>query len=172
MPRHGNPKFNEITTNPNGDLLMGTGENTKNLSVLAESLKIAEEVDRKDPNSVWQGFVKYVEICGAHDVRIGILSACLALGIPYNTMNETSNGKYGDKDMQAVYRKIKQVCSAYREMAMQDIKHPIHPAVGIWWQKNLDGFSDNPIPARDLLEDGETEEDVQAIKERYADLLD
>lgn len=179
-------KKNELATlGPTNDLIEKnkssvpvTGNGTKrNLDLTKYTLELialSETANREDPDSLWKSFLAYVEICIKYNVRVGNMGAYTALGIDRTTAGSWARGEQRKDDprYKELILKIKAVCGSFREAAMsENSKDALNPLVGIWWQKNYDGLSNDP---REYLGGPEDDDfiDLEEIKAKYADLPD
>ncbi len=63
---------------------------------------------------------------------------------------------------------VRKLCAQYRELAASEGK--ISPVLTIWWQKNYDGFRDDPVVEK-TQEGIAAPVDPQEIAEKYKHLL-
>lgn len=108
-------------------------------------------------------FRNYIDMCIEHDVRIGNLGAYFAMGINRARAMDILSGMYG-QDLLDLLEWVDGVCAVYREGMMSEQK--VHPATGIFWQKNYDGLKDNQeiIVRKDMYSDMPSE---QQLREKY-----
>jgi hypothetical protein len=83
---------------------------------------------------------KYLEYCTLYNQRITNQGFYYALGVTGSAANLIAAGKYG-AEMASLLQKIQSFCSMLREQYMANSDIPV--PVGIFWQKNYDGFKDN-----------------------------
>lgn len=151
----------------------GSSRNVAVLNYTIAITKLGHSADISDPEDMWAHFMKYLEICAQYGVRVGNQGAYTSMGISKQLAAQWHLGqkKASDPRFKNLIDDVKRVCASYREAAMAE-KDGLNPLIGIWWQKNYDGMSNEPVPeipeANPLNEIG----DVQAIKEKYSDLPD
>lgn len=147
-------------------------ENTERLQFMVEVAKIAEGVDKKDPESMREAFHKYLILSAEMGQKIGNMSAYAAMGVSKNTVDDWYHGqdRAGDPRFRELAIYVKSMCAAYREQLGLDGK--THPALTIFWQKNFDGLTNEEI-TRVTKEDplGELR-DARQIAEKYKDIPD
>lgn len=152
----------------------GTPGNARTPAVLEYTLQVAqlgETANRDDPDDLWDHFMQYLKVCKETNVKPGNLGAYSAMGLSKKNVSDWSMGKNRVKDpryAQLIF-KVKSICGAYREAAMAE-KDGINPLVGIWWQKNFDGLSNDPREIIADYGDDDRNKDAQSIREKYADL--
>ena len=145
--------------------------NSKFAAIILATREIAKEADNNDINSLYACLEKYMRFCIEHNVRITNSGAYAACGLTRHIIKEWAHGISRSDNPE--YKKfalfIRGVCDEYREMLMAEGK--IHPVVGIWWQKNYDGFRDQPL---ETFDDDREQPDMTAseIAEKYAGLDD
>ena len=145
--------------------------NSKFAAVVLMQAEIAKDANREDINTLYNCLRRYLEFCLEHNVRITNAGAYSACGISRNMVKEWASGlSRADRPEYkqfAIY--IRSICDKYREMLMAEGK--IHPVIGIWWQKNYDGFTDKPPEA---IEAADEAQDLSAseIAQKYAGIGD
>lgn len=129
------------------------GTSAKFAAIILATRKISEKADKNDIESLYNCLFEYIKFCIDHDVRITNTGAYSACGLSKQIIDYWASGKERSSNPEykqfALY--IRNICAEYREMLMSESK--IHPAVGIWWQKNYDHFTDEPtrdVDARDV----------------------
>ena len=156
------------------DTRPGTPGNQRTLAVLEYTLQVAklgETADRDDPEDLWNHFIQYLEVCRSTNVKPGNLGAYSAMGMSKKTASDYYSGlrRAADPRYKELIYRVKSVCAAYREASMAE-KDGINPLVGIWWQKNFDGLSNDPRELIAEIGEDDVSRDAQSIKEKYADL--
>ena len=145
--------------------------NSKFAAIILATREIAKDADNNDINTLYDCLERYIKFCIEHNVRITNSGAYSACGITRNTVKEWAHGE--KRASNPAYKEfalfIRGICDEYREMLMAENK--IHPVVGIWWQKNYDGFRDQPNEAEVSADDG-TQLTAAEIAEKYARLDD
>ena len=145
--------------------------NSKFAAVILATREIAKDADNNDIESLYNCLERYIKFCIEHNVRITNSGAYAACGINRNLVKEWAHGltRASNPEYKRFAIFIRQICDEYREMLMAENK--IHPVVGIWWQKNYDGFRDQPNEAEIESDDRETLT-ASEIAAKYADLHD
>ncbi len=147
------------------------GVNTKFAAIILATREIAKNADRSNIETLYDCLEQYLRFCIEHNVRITNAGAYSACGIDRQTVYHWATGSWRGDDPRykqfAIF--IRTVCDEYREMLMAEGK--IHPVIGIWWQKNYDGFRDNPM---DVVDTGDDDAKLTSaeIAAKYADLED
>ena len=145
--------------------------NAKFAAIILATREIAKGADNDDINTLYGCLEQYMMFCIEHNVRITNSGAYAACGLTRNIVKEWAHGI--SRSANPEYKKfalfIRGVCDEYREMLMAEGK--LHPVIGIWWQKNYDGFRDQPLES---FEDECERDDLTAseIAEKYAGLDD
>lgn len=145
--------------------------NSKFAAIILATREIAKDADNDDIESLYNCLERYIKFCIEHNVRITNSGAYAACGLNRNLVKEWAHGltRASNPEYKRFAIFIRQICDEYREMLMAENK--IHPVVGIWWQKNYDGFRDQPNEAD--VDGGDTEQLTSAeIAAKYADLDD
>lgn len=145
--------------------------NSKFAAIILATREIAKDADNDDIESLYSCLERYIKFCIEHNVRITNSGAYAACGLNRNLVKEWAHGltRASNPEYKRFAIFIRQICDEYREMLMAENK--IHPVVGIWWQKNYDGFRDQPNEAD--VDGGDTEQLTSAeIAAKYADLDD
>ena len=131
------------------------GVNTKFAAIILATREIAKSADREDIDTLYDCLEQYLRFCIEHNVRITNAGAYAACGIDRHIVYRWATGSWRGDDPR--YKQfalfIRGVWDEYREMLMAEGK--IHPVIGIWWQKNYDGFRDNPLDVVDTTDDGQ-----------------
>ena len=145
--------------------------NSKFAAVILATREIAKDADNNDIESLYNCLERYIKFCIEHNVRITNSGAYAACGINRNLVKEWAHGltRASNPEYKRFAIFIRQICDEYREMLMAENK--IHPVVGIWWQKNYDGFRDQPNEA-DIESDDRETLTASEIAAKYADLDD
>ena len=145
--------------------------NSKFAAIILATREIAKDANNDDIDSLYNCLERYITFCIEHNVRITNSGAYAACGLNRNLVKEWAHGltRASNPEYKRFAIFIRQICDEYREMLMAENK--IHPVVGIWWQKNYDGFRDQPNEAD--VDGGDTEQLTSAeIAAKYADLDD
>lgn len=110
-------------------------------------------------------FVEYVEYCQMNDIKMSNQTCYLAMGLEAQTLRTWASGSSPTIEHTFMAKTILQFLSANRELQM--VQGKLNPIVGIWWQKNYDGFTDQQelvISSRDPLENIR---DVTEMEKKY-----
>ena len=137
-----------------------------------QTIEIAKNADRKNPESLLSCFQNYLTLCLQNGMRIGNIGACTALGITTMTLSYWKNGQRNADDPR--YKKLAEliysVCSMSREELISQGK--INPVIGIFWQRNYDGLR-NDTEQVQSMQDNNNENQVTGNEymKKYGDLL-
>ena len=145
--------------------------NSSTAAVMLAINRIAEKADRNDINTLYECFNDFLQFCMEHDILITNSMAYAACGLDRFTVRDWVNGKYrsSQPEYKQFARKLKADCSILREMQMANGK--INPIIGIFWQKNYDGFSDHALDNEDTEEE-ERSLTTNEIADKYAGIGD
>lgn len=152
--------------------LMRKGSNAAVVATVVATREIAKRADINDPQSLMNCLQDYILFCLDNNVKITNMAAYAACGVSTNDVRNWEAGRTRASDPRykefAVF--LRSVCSQYREQSM--VEGLLNPAVGIWHQKNYDGFRDDPIVA-DAPDTGlEVKRDPEEIAAKYRGLLE
>ena len=146
-------------------------KNNRFAAIVMAVAEIAKDADTNDIESLYNCLERYLKWCFDNKVTITNTAAYAACGIDRFTVKDWATGhRRADRpEFKEFAFKLKQICSINREQMMADGK--LNPIVGIWWQKNFDGFTDKP---QEYLESSEEERDptVNEIAQKYANIGD
>lgn len=150
-------------------LVDNSGErNNRFAAVIMAINEISKDADFNDIDSLYNCVSKYIEFCYEHGVNITNGGAYAACGVSRQTISEWSHGQKraaSSPEHQQFAKYLQQLCSINREQMMVDGK--LNPIIGIWWQKNYDGFTDHPVAAVEIG-DEEPEVSESEIAQKYA----
>ena len=110
----------------------------------------------------------YIEVCKLAKIKAGNLGAYAAMGIGKETISRWKRGRNG-AEKQNFAIQVTQLFSAFRESLSQE--GYISPPVAIFWAKNFDGLSDNPVEikeAENALGEGISSKE---IADKYKDII-
>lgn len=145
--------------------------NSKTAALIFVTREIAKNADRDNIDSLYACLEEYLKYCIDHNVRITNGMAYAACGLNRFIIKDWALGlkRASDPAYKEFAQTIRSVCYESREMLMSEGK--LHPIVGIWWQKNYDGFRDKPL---DETEEDEESEALSAsqIAEKYSGIGD
>lgn len=146
--------------------------NQERLAFIAEVARIGKKADTKDPESMFNCFLEYLDLAAARGERIGNITAYMSMGISKRTAEYWAYGQFGGKDprFKQLVNYVQAVCGAYRETLA--LSNKLHPALAIFWQRNFDGLTNEDIlriESEDPL--GEIT-DKKSIQNKYADLIE
>ena len=155
-----------INHNNNPTLIEGDRKNNSLYAQMAIEFLSWGNVDKDNVEEMEQRFYRYLDYCNTHGIKISNQSAYLAMGITKDNVYEWEHGIYKTKAHSELIKKVKQICSITRENMMADGK--LNPVVGIFWQKNYDGFKDQQevvlAPKNNGVEDVDEQELIQKYK--------
>ncbi len=111
---------------------------------------------------------QYIDACKLAGVKAGNLGAYAAMGITGQILGRWASGRAGTEKKEFAIQ-VKQLFSAFRESLAQE--GYISPPVAIFWAKNFDGLSDNPIDTAEKENPlGEGMSSLE-IAEKYKDII-
>lgn len=143
------------------------GDNSRYASIILDFLSWPD-IDLSSIDALNARFIQYLDYCRDNDLRIGNMAAYAALGIDKTNAYDWENGSRGAAHSHFI-KKVKKVCSMYREFLTQDGR--LNPVTAIFWQKNFDGFRDQSeivLTPNNVV--GELS-DPKQITQRYIDAL-
>ena len=124
-----------------------------------------EKLDYNDVPEMERRFNRYLQLCSEHDMKVSNLGAYTAIGITKYNADYWKNDCKTNPERCDFIKKVQQICACYRENMMAEGK--VNPVVGIFWQKNYDGFKDQQevvLTPNDPLGDEASE---KALKQKY-----
>jgi hypothetical protein len=137
---------------------------------LLESMEIARHTDRNDIGSLKLALRDYLTLCARNNVNVTNMGLYGALGLSQETISQWASGKSRGTDPRykdfALF--VRKLCAQYRELAASEGK--INVALAIWWQKNYDGFKDDPAVEK-IDEEIAAPVDPDEIAAKYRHLL-
>lgn len=152
--------------NNNPQLIKGDPESNSLYAKMALEFLSWGKVDKNNVEEMEQRFYRYLQWCDIHGIKISNQSAYLAMGITKDDAYEWGNGIYRTQAHSDLIKKVKQICAITRENMMADGK--LNPVVGIFWQKNYDGFKDQQevvlSPNKNRIEDVDEQELINKYK--------
>lgn len=163
----------ETVQDPNLPVAHGTDtDNAELLTHVMQTFEIAKSVNTDDIDSLQNALLAYLQLCSQTNRRITNQGVYNALGVTRQTISLWATGQRHGNDPR--YRKfaetIKGICAQYREDML--VSGMINPVVGIWHQKNYDGFRDYVPEEREASGVLAPATDPSEIAERYRHLLD
>jgi len=146
------------------------GENTKYVNHLMKITALGQGTNKKDVNMLANKFSEYLKICSEDDVKIGNMSAYLAMGITREEAYQWEHRISGTEEHKKLIQLVKAICASYREAAMNDGK--LNAIVGIFWQKCYDGLNEETevLSPTALASAAREDLDAETIKEKYSEL--
>lgn len=155
-----------INHNNNPSLIQGDVKSNSLYAQMALEFLSWGKVDKSNVEEMEQRFYRYLEYCTIHGIKVSNQSAYLAMGITKDDIYSWENERYGTKAHVELVKRVKQICSITRENMMADGK--LNPVVGIFWQKNYDGFKDQQevvlAPKNNGIEDVDEKELLSKYK--------
>lgn len=126
--------------------------------------------NRDKPDVLVECFYTYLQLSQEYGERITNLGAYMALGIPRDTAYQWRHKlrRGNDPRYAQLMEMVDAVCSMTREQLMAH--NQLLPGVGIFWQKVYEGYSDQPQPEPEMIEDEEIKT-AEQIKEQYKYLM-
>ncbi len=123
-----------------------TSEELKNVTRHALETFKYKTPDLHNPEAVTKAIVEYFESCEKNGIRPGNLGLYAYLGMSRQDVNDVIAGKNKSKvspDCIDIIKKARYTMSTYREALALSGK--LSPPVAIFWAKNYDGMSDDPV---------------------------
>lgn len=146
-------------------------KNNRFAAIIMAINEISKDADLNDINTLYACLDRYIKWCFDHNVTITNSGAYAACGVSKQAISDWACGvkRVDQPEYKEFAALIRQLCGINREQMMADGK--LNPIVGIWWQKNFDGYTDKP---RELIEVSEDERDptVNEIAQKYANIGD
>lgn len=98
--------------------------------------------DPSDVDEMERRFNRYLQLCDEYDMKVSNQPAYVAIGIDKDKVYDWTHPSRNTTNIRRTefVKKVQRICSMYREEMMLDNR--VNPAVGIFWQKNYDGFRD------------------------------
>ena len=124
--------------------------------------------ERENVVEMKRRFNRYLQLCAERDIKVSNQAAYYAIGIPKQRVSEIVNSS-ANTEVAEFLRQVKAVCAMYRESLMADAK--LNPVVGIFWQKNYDGFRDQQEVVLTPNTPLGAEDNPDNIAERYQDMM-
>lgn len=115
-------------------------EYNRNLIAFVNAVTPSEPLDPKDVPEMEKRFEHYLKMCAKYGQKVGNLGAYSAIGISRQQAYDWEHKTKTLKERQEFIKKVKRICSTYREAMGSDAK--INPVLTIFWQKNFDGLRD------------------------------
>ena len=162
---------NELIVKSNEEI--ASREKTTNSDLIAFTAKImeiAKDADRKNVDSMRACFIRYLELCHDTNMKVGNLSAYMAMGIDRVTADSWVKGHAGSTpDRQELIKFVQSVCAQQREAMMAE--GTLKEITGIFWQKCFDGFRDNEAIQQEVNNLLDREMKPDEVIEKYKNLL-
>lgn len=119
---------------------------------ILQTMDIASRVDTDNFESLQNALQEYLQVCMLTNTSVTNTNLYAALGVSDDTISKWLTGERRGSDPR--YREfaaqVKRICAQYRELAAAEGK--LHPTLTIWWQKNYDGFRDEPIVVKEVTD--------------------
>lgn len=146
-------------------------KNNRFAAIIMAINEIGKDADTNDIESLYKCLDRYIKWCFDHNITITNAGAYAACGVSRQTISDWACGvkRVDQPEYKEFAVLIRQLCGINREQMMADGK--LNPIIGIWWQKNFDGFTDKP---QQLVESTEEDRDptVNEIAQKYAGIGD
>lgn len=145
--------------------------NSKTAALILVTREIAKNANVDDIDSLYACLEEYIKYCIEHNIRITNGMAYSACGLNRFIVKDWALGvtRSSDPAYREFAQTIRSICYESREMLMSEGK--LNPIVGIWWQKNYDGFKDKPNDQDEVSDDDDTLSASQ-IAEKYSGIGD
>lgn len=147
------------------------GSNAAVSAILLQTRRLARKVNVDKPETLFDALDRYLEFCIAANVKITNKSLYTACGVTDDMVTDWITGRSRTADPR--YREFgltaRSICAQAREQSAAE--GTLSPVLAIWWQKNYDGFRDDPIPVK--VSNGELERtvDPEEVARKYKHLL-
>lgn len=149
-----------------------TGKKSAVVAHLIQTMDIAGHTNVDDIDSLKNALQEYLMLCHQTNTSVTNTGMYAALGITGDTVRNWITGKSRSSDPR--YREfgklVKSICAQYRELAAAE--NALNPTLLIWWQKQYDGFVEEPGPDKVDESAFVTAVDPDEIAEKYKRLLD
>lgn len=164
--KNGEPLPEVKNHNNNPLLIKGDPETNSLYAKMAIEFLSWGKVNKDSVEELDGRFYKYLYWCDEHGIKISNQSAYLAMGITKDDVYQWENRITRTQAHCDLIKKVKQICSMVRESMMADGE--IRDAIGIFWQKNYDGFKDQQevvlTPNNNRIEDVDEQELINKYK--------
>jgi hypothetical protein len=134
-----------------------------------ECLAMRQGVDKRDPQDLYNRFMRYLQYCFEHGVIPGSANARLAIGVSSRDIADWENGRRGTPEHKAFAEDFKAVLASVNEQAAAD--GILNPTLSIFWSKAYYGLTDQPKPEVEVNNPLGDKQSAQEIAKRYADVL-
>ena len=149
-----------------------TGKKSAVVSHLIQTMDISSRTNPDDIQSLSNALQEYLMLCQQTNTSVTNTGMYAALGLSGDTIRNWITGKSRSSDPR--YREfaklVKSICAQYRELAAAE--NALNPTLLIWWQKQYDGFVEEPGPDKVDESAFVTAVDPDEIAEKYKRLLD
>ena len=149
-----------------------TGKKSAVVSHLIQAMDISSRTNPDDIQSLSNALQEYLMLCQQTNTSVTNTGMYAALGLSGDTIRNWITGKSRSSDPR--YREfaklVKSICAQYRELAAAE--NALNPTLLIWWQKQYDGFVEEPGPDKVDESAFVTAVDPDEIAEKYKRLLD
>jgi len=128
-------------------------------------LEISKDANKEDIDSLYDCVERYINFCYKYNISLTNLGCYGACGVSNQTISEWAHGRNRaarDPRYKEFAIRVRQLCGINREQMMVEGK--LNPIIGIWWQKNFDGFTDKPVDVIDDTDDAMTLSESEIAK--------
>lgn len=135
---------------------------------LMKVLALSQGCNQNSIEDMKARFHTYLQMCADENVKVGNLAAYMSFGVMNKqTADSWARGKKS-KEHKEFMLYVRGVCGAMREGMVQDGK--LNPVVGIFWEKNHDGFTDQPKTETTIVDPLGEMQEAEDIMKKYEDL--
>ena len=168
-------RYEEPLENPKNDMMdiyrdskyMKPGDNAFSIAKIYDLWNWEKNDRPHDVEYMEDRFQRYLVWCAENEFKISNQMCYLALDVDGGRVRDWALGKRGSTSASCLfYKKVLDFLSAFREFQM--IEGKLNPILGIWWQKNYDGFVDNPIQQIEAASPFDGMKDVTEISDKYS----
>ena len=149
---------------------MGDERVTAFVTYHMECLAMRQGVDKKDPQDLYNRFIRYLAYCQEHGVIPGSANARLAIGVSARDISDWENGVRGTPGHQEFAEDFKAVLASINEQAAAD--GILNPVLSIFWSKAYFGLSDQPKVEVQITDPLGEKRSAEEIADTYKDLPD
>jgi DNA-binding Lrp family transcriptional regulator len=148
---------------------MGDERVTAFVTYHMECLAMRQGVDKKNPQDLYDRFMRYLAYCQEHGVIPGAANARLAIGVSSRDILNWERGNTGTPEHKQFAEDFKAVLASVNEQAAAD--GILNPVLSIFWSKAYYGLTDQPKVEVEVVNPlGEKQSGAQ-IAQKYADIL-
>lgn len=148
---------------------MGDERVTAFVTYHMECLAMRQGVDKRNPQDLYDRFIRYLSYCQQHGVIPGAANARLAIGVSSRDILDWERGTRGTPEHRAFAEDFKAVLASVNEQAAAD--GILNPVLSIFWSKAYYGLSDQPKVEVEVVNPLGEKRSAEEIAKQYADVL-